>query len=305
MVKLEESLVIISKKSSSLTKVKEQPVEVFPIEEITLEDIVILLSNPALSKESELLDADLDNETIVTTEEEFLQYAETLAGLYKKKFIRDFVKFLSERAKTEKKKTINDYITEGTKKGSDKDYLGAIKCYDDALKIDEADKKTLNLKANVLVKLRRLSEAVGCYDKIITAHEDNLLAHLSKGNILLNLKKYDKAIEEYDLALKVDQFNEQAWVGKAEATLISSRNAWRKKKRVRLLEEAKDYADKAIEYNSLNEKAWLVKGEIYHDLKYTEESVKCYGAYGRILALKGKKVNLEWQKEKKTGIISL
>jgi tetratricopeptide (TPR) repeat protein len=95
-------------------------------------------------------------------------------------------------------------------------YGNAIKCFDNALKIDPQNAFAWNQKGISLSKMKRYREAIQCYDKAIAINPaiDDLQsqagnAWYNKGNDLFSLKRYDEAVECYDKILAIDPSHRQ------------------------------------------------------------------------------------------------
>jgi len=211
------------------------------------------------------------------------------------------------------------------KKGNDfinlKRYEDAIKCYDEALKINPEDAFAWNNKGIALDNLGRYDEAIACYDEALKINPEDAFAWYNKGIALKRLERFDEAIKCYDEALKIDPEDADTWynkglilgdLGKREEELAcydkalainpESHRAWNNKgialKRLERFDEAIKCYDEALKINPEDADAWYNKGSALKRLERFDEAIKCYDEALKIdpndaLALENKKNTLD------------
>jgi len=79
----------------------------------------------------------------------------------------------------------------------------AVKCYDEALKIDPASAEALLAKSYALTYCGKYDEAISCCDKTLEIDEKNARAWFSKGEALLRKENYRESIACFDKALEI------------------------------------------------------------------------------------------------------
>lgn len=131
------------------------------------------------------------------------------------------------------------------------DYQSALKCFDEALLLNQQDVMALVNKGIALGKLRKVNEEISAYDKAIDLDPDNFLAWYNKGVALGKLDKHSEALEIFKKVLEIQPTDKEAWYNKGIA-----------------LEELKDYEPalvafkKAIELDPNYLEALLHKSNI-------------------------------------------
>lgn len=90
------------------------------------------------------------------------------------------------------------------KTNHDKDkYKEAIKCYDDALKIEKNNLDVLNNKGNALLQFEWYDEAFKCFDKVLEIDPNNAEGWNNRGYALATIEKFEQAIFYYDKSLEI------------------------------------------------------------------------------------------------------
>jgi len=69
-------------------------------------------------------------------------------------------------------------------------------------------------KAQVLLSLNKMEEALGCYDEALAEAPQQAETHLRRAQLLEKLKRYDEAVVSYDQALALNRGLTQAYLGK-------------------------------------------------------------------------------------------
>ncbi|MEA2045640.1 MAG: tetratricopeptide repeat protein [Euryarchaeota archaeon] len=90
--------------------------------------------------------------------------------------------------------TASDWFDKGGALYGLGDYTEAIRCYDEAIRINPQYTDAWNNKGLALGDLGRYDEAIDCYDKSIKIDPEHALAWKNKGGSLCLLGKYDEAI---------------------------------------------------------------------------------------------------------------
>lgn len=95
----------------------------------------------------------------------------------------------------------------------------ALSATDEALKLDGRSEVALALKATLLVKLRRLTDAAGVFDKLIRLHPHGSIGWMNYGFLLKTLGKFGQAVAAYRIAAALNPLNGPAWWGLANLKL--------------------------------------------------------------------------------------
>ena len=151
---------------------------------------------------------------------------------------------------------LDQHIEQGNEYVDSKKFKEAIRCYDEALKIDpncvwahhwkilsllylekvELAKKCIDLAINVkpedydyeefsnilslkaiITDEKKIEEKIQYYDKAIKFNSKNKIALVNKGTILFDMEEYDDAIKYFDRVLKIDPKNFDVLVDKGKA----------------------------------------------------------------------------------------
>ena len=101
-------------------------------------------------------------------------------------------------------------------------YDEAIKCYDEAIKINPfaVDAGVWYNKGISLNKLGKYDEEIKCYDEAIRINPEYDNAWYNKGIALTDLERYEEAIKCYDEAVRINPFAVDAHIGKAKAIAL-------------------------------------------------------------------------------------
>jgi tetratricopeptide (TPR) repeat protein len=164
-----------------------------------------------------------------------------------------------------KELSLKDIILKGNEHIYKKEYSGAIRWYDKAIKIDPNNASAWTNKGLALAKIGKHNGAIECFDKALGIDPNNILALNNKGISLHRLKKHNGAIEYYDKALQVDPNNVLAWTNKGAALAKIGKH-----------EEAIENFDKALQVDPNNPYAWTNKGYVLHGLGKYKEAIEYY-----------------------------
>jgi len=143
----------------------------------------------------------------------------------------------------------------------------ALKCCDEATKIDPNSKKAWYNKGVILEKLERLPDALDSYEKAILIDKYYILPWYGKGVILGKQKKYKDELSCYENALKIDMEFIPALFGKA--TALDDLGEY---------ESALIYHDKALLLDSSSASAqdWSNRGNTLSHLNRFEEAIESF-----------------------------
>lgn len=101
----------------------------------------------------------------------------------------------------------NDFVDKGF-------YDLAIKCYDEAIRLDPNSATAWNNRGNILNEQGDYEDAIRAYDEAITLDPNNAMAWSNKGCLLKDLGEYGEAIKVHDEAIRLDPNNAIAWYNK-------------------------------------------------------------------------------------------
>ena len=113
--------------------------------------------------------------------------------------------------------TTTDWFKEGNDWRDKGEFLKAIECYDEAIRLKPDDAAAYNNKGVALSALGRKEEAIECYDEAIRLKPDNAAAYNNKGNALSALGRKEEAIACYDEAIKRKPDDATAYNNKGNA----------------------------------------------------------------------------------------
>ena len=166
---------------------------------------------------------------------------------------------------------INDLINKGYELGELGKYDEAIKCYDEAIRINPEDGEAWFGKGYELGELGKHNKAIKCYDEAIRINPEYNQAWYNKGVNLGKLGKHNKAIKCYDEAIRINPEYNQAWYNKGyELGELGKHN------------EAIKCHDEAIRINPEDGEAWFGKGYELGTLGKHDKAIKCYDEAIRI-----------------------
>jgi tetratricopeptide (TPR) repeat protein len=103
-----------------------------------------------------------------------------------------------------KNRRFQEYVSKGIACISTCQYKEAIKCFDNALDIDDQDSDLWLEKAQVLIILNRETEALDCYDNALRINPHNPVIWYKKGLLYYELNQLKKALWCYNRALKLN-----------------------------------------------------------------------------------------------------
>lgn len=93
-----------------------------------------------------------------------------------------------------------------------KEYDEALKCFDEAIKLDPDNAEFHVEKGNLLAMQGKNIEALHCYDKAIDINPRSADAWKYKGDVYMVLGRYGEALRCFDEVTKLDPNNEIAWL---------------------------------------------------------------------------------------------
>jgi serine/threonine protein kinase len=110
-----------------------------------------------------------------------------------------------------------EWYNKGGSLGSLGRFDEAIRCFDQAIKINPQYADAWYNKGGSLNSLGRFDEAIRCFDQAIKIDPQHAKAWYNKGNSLDKLGRFDEAIRCFDQAIKIDPQDAAAWYNKALA----------------------------------------------------------------------------------------
>ena len=79
------------------------------------------------------------------------------------------------------------------------DNLAALEAIDKALAMNPEDTRALDSKADILIRLNRLDDAVAEQSKIISDYPDHILGYIGRAGTLMDADRLDEALEDYNI----------------------------------------------------------------------------------------------------------
>ena len=156
-----------------------------------------------------------------------------------------------------------------------KAFEGAIKVYDEAIRLNPKDAIAWNNKGEVLRFQDKYDEAIKCFDEAIKINYRYAAALNNKGNALDDQGNHDMAIDAYDGAIWLDFYYAEAWNNKGTALIHYGE-----------YDDAIEAYDEAITINPYYAVAWYNKGKILKALGRTSEADVAF-AKGKELGFTG------------------
>ncbi len=162
----------------------------------------------------------------------------------------------SQDAKYWLAQTQNDY-NNGT-------YLMALDDIDEYLAINSSDLWAWNFKANLLIKMKRYSDAVDSFDRIIQLDSTNAKAYNDRALILSGRMRQDEeALNSLDTALQIEPNNANTWFNKGMILEKVNRNS-----------EALEAYGKATTLDPSLDRAWYRQGHVLMLTENYEEALQ-------------------------------
>ena len=160
----------------------------------------------------------------------------------------------------------------GNAKGNAKKYKGAIKDYDEAIKINPEFFRAYNNRGIAKANLGRYEGALGRYEeaiedfnKAIEINPQYANAYNNRGVSKGKLERYEEAIEDHDKAIEINPQYAYAYNSRGNA-----------KGKLERYEEAIEDYDKAIEINPQYAYAYNNRGRAKVNLERYEEAIEDY-----------------------------
>lgn len=119
-------------------------------------------------------------------------------------------------------KTAEDWNKEGEDLYKGGKSFEALKCYEQALKIDPKFTRAWDNKAHLVVTYNSdYQEALNCYEKVLVYDPENIEILISKGAMFIFLKKFDDAAACYDKAIAINPKRADVWSEKALPLILA------------------------------------------------------------------------------------
>jgi tetratricopeptide (TPR) repeat protein len=194
----------------------------------------------------------------------------------------------------------NYWLSETQNDYNNGSYTLALQDIDEYLGVNSSDTWAWSFKANLLIKMKRYSEAVDSFDQLIRLDGSNAQAYndralilsggmrqndealnsletalkinpndanfwFNKGMVLENMKSYAEALEAYGKATALNPSLDRAWY--RQGWLLAAQGSYK---------ESLPLLDRAIELNSQNADAWNARGLVLMELNSTDEAQSCF-----------------------------
>ena len=111
------------------------------------------------------------------------------------------IKFVSKRLQLTE---AEQWIEKGIELRQLENYVGALDCYNEALKIQPNNAGALSSKGVVFRRLGKFDESLECYNKALEIDSEDYKIWFNKGMVLSELGKFKEAISCYDKALELN-----------------------------------------------------------------------------------------------------
>ena len=148
----------------------------------------------------------------------------------------------------------------------------AIASYDRAVKIKPDYAPAYSNRGVALQELKRFNEALISYDRAIENKPDHVEAYSNRGAVLYELKRFDEALTNYDCAIKINPNYSDAHSNRGNVL-----------QELRRFEEALANYDRAIEIKPDHLEAHINRGDTLEKLMRFDEAL---ANYDRALAIK-------------------
>jgi tetratricopeptide (TPR) repeat protein len=178
-----------------------------------------------------------------------------------------------------------------------KRYKEAIKEYDRALKLNPKIEKLWHDEGFLLEHLRKKEEAISVYKKALKVNNKFSTIHFHYGTILYEFNKYAESLGHFEEALSIspERANYLMWKAKALFELKQK-------------EQAVETIKKAIAVNEKNADAWFTLGKFTDDnreaLKYFERALQIDPKHGSALCSKAACLSISGKYKKALDIFS-
>ena len=176
-------------------------------------------------------------------------------------------KFISEKAISfYQSGTIAEALfTKGAALGALGKHEAALKCYDEAIKINPEIKEAWFNKGTSFIALGKYDIGIECYNKAIKIDPKFKEALFNKGLVCIKLRQFELAINCFDDVLRLTPENEEAWLSKGVAFGELKR-----------FKEALECFDEALRINPNYAGAFSNKGVVYTALGEPEKAKECF-----------------------------
>jgi len=183
----------------------------------------------------------------------------------KQKKFTEAIKCFDEAIKINSELFELPWINKGLALFNLKDYEKALECFEKALEIHPRFGAAWENKGKALINLGRNEKALECLNKAIEYEPENWSAWDNKGRALFNLKKYGEAIKCFDKVLGVNPRYVEALKFKALAL-----------SRLGKFDEAIVCYDSLIKIDPENKDFLMGKGLVLYETKRFEEAIGCF-----------------------------
>jgi tetratricopeptide (TPR) repeat protein len=117
--------------------------------------------------------------------------------------------------------TAQDNYNKGNEKADSKDFVGSIKDYDKAIKLNPKYTDAYYNRATSKIYIKDYKGAIADYNRAIELRPDFLNAFTNRGVAKLNSKDLKGAVQDFDSAIKLDPANASAYFMRGQVKLQS------------------------------------------------------------------------------------
>ena len=164
-----------------------------------------------------------------------------------------------------KKKTAEEWLTEGNGKLAVGNLDGAIESYNKAIKLKPDYAEAYNNRGTAWEGKKEYDKALKDYDKAIELEPNYAVAYYNRGNTWGEKGEYDKALKDLNKAIELDPNYADAYSGRGVA--------WRNKKEY---DKALEDFNKAIELNPNFAEAYNNRGNVWREKNEYDKAIKDY-----------------------------
>lgn len=192
----------------------------------------------------------------------------------------------------------NDKNKKGVEYFIDKKYKEALKCFEEAIEIDDSISEVYYNLGNTKLFLynnediknaedleKIFNEVISDYTKAINIDKKDFRYYYNRGTLYALSKKYDVAIKDLSKSIDIEDIHPEAYINRANIYLIYSKTSEEYLKKanedLKMAEELSNKEDKyltCVLYNNLGN-TYLSNGDFHNAEKYYKKSLEKYDKY--------------------------